>query len=410
MGDYKPSTACVATGVAVHKGSRRDLLRHGSVRVFVHQGPRVDGRTGSVRSVAASTASGLVCEGKKPTGFSAESAGIRRISPKGWRSVKTSPAARVNGGWVTRPMARRGWTEGFVWRRKGGGLWPGIPSSAAVANSARRAEDRGRSAARPGWPRPAKLCARGCANMRVHQVGSALTTPSGNYLDGDALAHGGCNAGELGLGRKDRQKGLAYPVWWTHARAWVHGRAGVREGPCVRTLTSRPRQRWQDVQADEKGENNIGEASGLHAVETATTPAKETSQPVTKAGITQCKRGGATAETRYGHSCPRLDGQASTEGRGSKSSPQWPRAKVQASVKKGGACSLAWKKTTVRCRGSRGSKGRMCAQLWRVRLLLTDGSDLHGGRRSLRRLPASFTSSPPLTSPAAWTGSKLLVG
>jgi hypothetical protein len=47
---------------------------------------------------------------------------------------------------------------------------------------------------------------------------------------------------------------------------------------------------------------------------------------------------------------------ASTEEWGSIPSPWWPRAAVQASVKKGGACSSAWKETATRCRGSRGRR------------------------------------------------------
>jgi hypothetical protein len=90
--------------------------------------------------------------------------------------------------------------------------------------------------------------------------------------------------------------------------------------------------------------------------------------------------------TRYERSCPRLDGRASTEGRGSKSSPQWARAEAQVLVKRGGACSSVCKKTKAWCRGSRGRRGRRCARLWRVRLLLTGGlAPPHGRLRSSRR-------------------------
>jgi hypothetical protein len=56
------------------------------------------------------------------------------------------------------------------------------------------------------------------------------------------------------------------------------------------------------------------------AAEIVAAPTRRSILAWKKADITQCEHGGAIAVTRYGRSCPQLDGRASTKGRGSKSS------------------------------------------------------------------------------------------
>jgi hypothetical protein len=64
----------------------------------------------------------------------------------------------------------------------------------------------------------------------------------------------------------------------------------------------------------------------------------------------------ARRQERHGVIAMRLGSKAgsTTDGRGSFASPWWPRADVQAAVKRGGARSSAWKETAARSRGSRG--------------------------------------------------------
>jgi hypothetical protein len=94
-------------------------------------------------SAAASTVCGPAREGKTPPGFGGRPAGVRRKSPKGRRSTKVSPAARVNGCWATRPLARLGCTI-RSWQGK----------MALRPRPALRRHDTASPAAWLGWPAP----------------------------------------------------------------------------------------------------------------------------------------------------------------------------------------------------------------------------------------------------------------
>jgi hypothetical protein len=124
---------------------------------------------------------------------------------------------------------------------------------------------------------------------------------------------------------------------------------------------------------------------------------KNATQPGSMAGITSS---GAAARDIP----PWLEGRGVNRGGEAASSPGWPLAEVQASVKGGVRCSdeeggsACRGSRTARWRGSRGSRGRRRAWLPRVRLLLAGGSGFAAGGAApdasvlLLLFPFSFSS------------------
>jgi hypothetical protein len=128
---------------------------------------------------------------------------------------------------------------------------------------------------------------------------------------------------------------------------------------------------------------------------------KLASQPGSMAGLTSSGTAAARGVP------PRLEGRGVHRGGEAASSPGWPLADVQASVKgvwrcdeEGGGAGRG--RRTARRKGSRGSRGRRRAWLPRVWLLLAGGSGFAAGGAA----PGSSSSSPSPSPPAAgrWAG------
>jgi hypothetical protein len=114
--------------------------------------------------------------------------------------------------------------------------------------------------------------------------------------------------------------------------AWVHGHTGVHESARMRMPESRPwRGPRQPGRLTRERKQGRKASRFVHAVTTVAAPARKLSQPGSMAGITQRKRSSAAADMATLASARR---SGFTEGRRDLSSPQWPRADAQASVKR----------------------------------------------------------------------------
>jgi hypothetical protein len=110
---------------------------------------------------------------------------------------------------------------------------------------------------------------------------------------------------------------------------------------------------------------------------------------------------GRPHKRRRGGVPPRLEVRGVQRGGEAASSPGWPLADVQASVKGARRCDVEGGgagrgRRTARRRGSRGSRGRRRAWLPQVRLLLAGGSGFAaGGAAPASRRAAQLRAPPP---------------
>jgi hypothetical protein len=261
----------------------------------------------------------------------------------------------------------------------GGRSWAQTRVETAVGDETRTRRSRGRRLL---------LCVRVREATRHGEAMAARARGSANWRFG-------AREGGQRPGLASRVTGRA--CWGARLREGVAARTGARERECERDATRTHRHgatatktgRLPTARGARLGRRRarVGEGGGT-CKKTRPSLARWPASPA--------------AARRRGGVPPRLEGRGVHRGGEAASSPGWPLADVQASVKGARRCDeegggAGRGRRTARWRGSRGSRGRRRAWLPRVRLLLAGGSGFAAGGAA----PGSSSSSPSPSPPAA---------